>query len=1071
MWGPFGMGRAAADRQAVMMPGPDAIAAAGAGASGRALILSANPINDTGGGQRSAMLARELLHRDWAVVFVSHGRVTETVDLQLRFDHPRLVETPLESIAHSGIRRALDEFLDAAPALVITQVPVLEWLPVVERARRAGATTVYDCVDRWASELGRGWYRPEAEGAIARASHMTTASAPALVDHVERLTGLESLHLPNAFNARLFHADAMGTPRPEGLPSGRVALYVGALWGRWMDWELVRVCAEAYPETEFVFIGDHRREGRGLPRNCSFLGLQPQSALAPYLAHAEVAFLPWKVNAVTQATSPLKVYEFGAMRLPVVAPDLEPLRGMPGIRLCTTTSAFVDAIGRHGRGAVEVGEADAMDAFAELNSWGARVDRLLEGAAVHGEPAKERTSGVPGAPAVHVGARLSVVVPSFNHERWVGSAVASAREQTLSADEIVVVDDGSTDGSRDVLAGLSGGRVRLVLQENRGAHHALNRAIMLARGEWIAILNSDDLFDPERLEHAWGVARATGAGLLCGAVRLIDAAGAAPDPGHEIVRWYAEARAAARSMRPLRAALTTHNVAVTTSNFFMHRELWRRVGGFRAWRYVHDWDFLLRAAALCPRRLVYEDALCDVRYRVHEGNTISESRERAGLERSRMLRGLRSPVSRLRLHASRPATSRAIQGAVGRDGFLSPPMENDASSGWRDGRGLHVGIVVPSLDAGGLEETVALLAQCLPAIGLKVSILCTEHGGAVADRLRNVGVSVRLERGGPAAWAAWGHAARVDLVSTHFAPGSVVAAFSSAGIPVVETVQNCYAWFGEPEWRAERVKGGGLAGVVAVSEVAAAYYGRHAGRSADAVVPNAVHPGRVAIVPRSFARARLDVEPHVPLFVSVARLTEQKNPAGLLRAFARARAEAPDARLMLVGPREKSARLSSLRRSHSDLFRSGAVRYVGASSDIGVVLSAADAFVSNSYYEGWSLAGSEAIWAGLPVVLSETGGARELVGPAGERGILVPNPCGDPLDVDARTVASPDVGVREANEGALAAALVTMARDRDTWRGRAESLRLHARVHLGPDAFARRWAEALGAIHERARSA
>jgi glycosyltransferase involved in cell wall biosynthesis len=996
--------------------------------------------------------------------------VTETVDLGLRFTDPRLVELDLGDALRPPACDALDDLLAEVPSLVVTQVPVREWLPLVRSAARAGATTVYDCVDRWDSELGRGWYRRDAEETVARTSAVVTASAPALVDHVEGLTAREAFLLPNAFNAGVFDPDAPSAPRPGDLPPGRVALYVGALWGGWMDWNLVAACARAHPDTDFVFIGDRRREGRGLPPNCRFLGLKAQAALVPYLANADVAFLPWKADAVTQATSPLKVYEFVAMRLPVVAPALEPLRGVPGIRPCSTASSFVDAVGAYGRASVATAEVDAMRSFSRSNSWRARVDRLLEIADGASSGRGERPVRDIGASAVHVGARLSVVVPSFNHERWVGGAVASALEQTLAPAEVVVVDDGSTDGSRDVLSGLEGGRVRMILQENRGAHHALNRAITLARGEWVAILNSDDLFDPGRLEHAWGVARATDAAFVCGAVRPIGESGEPPDAGHDIVRWYAEARAHARSAPSLASALSAHNVAVTTSNFLMHRELWRRVGGFRAWRYVHDWDFLLRAAALAPGRLVYEDALCDVRYRVHGANTISEDLEKARAERSDMLRALRAPVSRVRLLALRPTVSRSMRRAVRRDGVLAPEVAASARIRRHDGTGLHVGIVVSSLGTGGLEETVALLTQSLPSMGMQVSVLCTERGGVVADRLRRAGCAVRVEPGGEAAWVAWAREMGVDLISSHFAPLDVVAAFSNAGIPVVETVQNCYAWFAERDWRREREKASRLAGVVAVSDLVATYYLRHAGRGADAVVPNAVHPGRVAAVPRSFARERLGVEADVPLFVSVARLTEQKNPAGLIRAFARARAEVPEARLLLLGPLEKSARLSSLRRAHPDVFRSGAVRHGGEVADPGLVLSAADAFVSNSFYEGWSLSASEALWAGLPVVLSETGGARELVGGAGERGVLIPNPCGDPLRVDAEQVAAPGRDARDANERAFAEALVGMVRERDAWRGRSEGIRSSARAELGPDVFARRWEEALRALHRRVRA-
>ena len=76
----------------------------------------------------------------------------------------------------------------------------------------------------------------------------------------------------------------------------------------------------------------------------------------------------------------------------------------------------------------------------------------------------------------------------------------------------------------------------------------------------------------------------------------------------------------------------------------------------------------------------------------------------------------------------------------------------------------------------------------------------------------------------------------------------------------------------------------------------------------------------------------------------------------------------------------------------------------GPCPDVSTVLAAADAFVLNSFFEGWSLASMEAIFTGLPVVLSEVGGAREQVGENGERGIVVENPLGDPGVTDWRSV-------------------------------------------------------------------
>ena len=661
---------------------------------------------------------------------------------------------------------------------------------------------------------------------------------------------------------------------------------------------------------------------------------------------------------------------------------------------------------------------------------------------------------------------ISVVVPSYNHGHFLRGTLRSALEQTLPPDELVVVDDGSSDDSARILESIDDPRLRVELQENRGAHAAINRAIELSRGDFVAILNSDDLFEPERLEHAWGVATSAGALLVCGEVRLIGDDGGEPPADHDIVRWYAEARALGRDAPSLAGALRRHNVAVTTSNFFLHRALWRRLGGFRAWRYVHDYDFLLRAMALCPERIVYEPSLCDVRYRVHGANTISESHERALDERDRMLRTVRAPSARARAVVERVVLGRALAREAADVGI--PDAVRVASTAEASTDGPTAGLVVRSLGEGGLEEIVALLAEALPRAGVGVTVHCLDAAGPVADRLRARGVPVAVGDGTGAGCARWARAERVSVISGHHLPVEVVQTLASDALPVVETLHNTFAWYGPEAWAREHERIEGLTDAVAVSDTVAAYYGARTGYRAGHVISNAVHPGRVTAVPRGFARRALGVSGAGPVFAAVGRLAGQKNLPALLRAFARVRRTRPDARLLLAGPRDPAVSPAALRRFEPEVFASGAVRWLGARRDVGTVLCAADAYVSAAFYEGWSVAASEAAWVGLPLVLSEVGGAAELVGCAtapgtGPRGRLVVNPCGDPLAVDAAAISMPAGEAAAAHEVELAEAMVAVVEPGDARIGGAGEIRAWARSALAPMVMARRYAEVLRA--------
>ena len=98
--------------------------------------------------------------------------------------------------------------------------------------------------------------------------------------------------------------------------------------------------------------------------------------------------------------------------------------------------------------------------------------------------------------------KVSVIVPLYNREATIGQALRSVLEQTLPPNEVIVVDDGSVDGSADVVRAIGDPRLRYVYQANAGAGAARNRGLELAQGDWVALLDSDDWWLPTRLASA-----------------------------------------------------------------------------------------------------------------------------------------------------------------------------------------------------------------------------------------------------------------------------------------------------------------------------------------------------------------------------------------------------------------------------------------------------------------------------------------------------------------------------------------------------------------------------------------
>jgi glycosyltransferase involved in cell wall biosynthesis len=110
---------------------------------------------------------------------------------------------------------------------------------------------------------------------------------------------------------------------------------------------------------------------------------------------------------------------------------------------------------------------------------------------------------------------VSVIIPCYNAERWVGEAVASCLQQTYQPIEVIVIDDGSTDGSLDVLRSF-GAKIRWESGPRRGACHTRNRGFSLSEGRYIQFLDADDYLLPEKIGRQVSFLEETGADVVYG---------------------------------------------------------------------------------------------------------------------------------------------------------------------------------------------------------------------------------------------------------------------------------------------------------------------------------------------------------------------------------------------------------------------------------------------------------------------------------------------------------------------------------------------------------------------------
>src|ERR1700744_353025 len=110
---------------------------------------------------------------------------------------------------------------------------------------------------------------------------------------------------------------------------------------------------------------------------------------------------------------------------------------------------------------------------------------------------------------------ISIIMPVWNGEKFLANAVDSLLAQTFKDFELLVVDDGSTDRTPDILRGYTDPRLRVLRLDHAGIVVALNHGLAQARAEWIARLDADDLSLPHRLERQWQAVQQHSGTVLC----------------------------------------------------------------------------------------------------------------------------------------------------------------------------------------------------------------------------------------------------------------------------------------------------------------------------------------------------------------------------------------------------------------------------------------------------------------------------------------------------------------------------------------------------------------------------
>ena len=223
---------------------------------------------------------------------------------------------------------------------------------------------------------------------------------------------------------------------------------------------------------------------------------------------------------------------------------------------------------------------------------------------------------------------ISVVVPSYNHEEFITECITSILNQDYSNIEIIIVDDCSTDNSFELISSKLADKISCAdninkysinrFDNNEGAHEAINYGIDHSTGEYVTLINSDDIYFENRLSSLYKLVSQSDADFAFSKVCYIDQEGNGIND--LFCSKFQSLQESIFNYPSVSFSLLSGQAAITSGNFFFSRKLYELTGPFRPLKYCHDWDFILRASTYFEP--VYLDEIL-YKYRLHELNTFN----------------------------------------------------------------------------------------------------------------------------------------------------------------------------------------------------------------------------------------------------------------------------------------------------------------------------------------------------------------------------------------------------------------------------------------------------------------
>ena len=671
--------------------------------------------------------------------------------------------------------------------------------------------------------------------------------------------------------------------------------------------------------------------------------------------------------------------------------------------------------------------------------------------------------------------KVSVVIPAYNHEKFIGEAIQSVLDQTFQDFELIIINDGSTDNTEAEILKFKDDRIQYYFQSNRGLSPTLNRGIELARGEFFNFLPSDDIFLPEKLAiQLKAFEGSEEIGVVFSYHLVVDGEGreVKDDP---IVDWFTVPFETKEEIFP--ALFERDFLSVPTA--LIRMDCFRRVGLFdESLKTAQDYDMWMRILKYDDLRLIKKVLL---KLRWHGKNLTYRVTPETELERAKVLvkayRSLRIEDIFPSLHHRKDALAYAdayerLAAYMEKSGLpaLIPisQIHKDQAMGlkekrrnvpyslkdleeeeeWKfagrditaDTERINLLIETPFLDKGGVENVIHGIATKIDSSLFNPVIVCTIGGGQIAEKIRSAGIPVEvLGEEKEKEYLEILRRYRIDLVNSHYSFLGTPIAYQR-GIPVISFLHSIYSWYSHRILDEFRIADQYISRYIAVSPLVASF-ARHQFNISPhrmRVIPDGLDIDRLKQGESSgpLTRNDLGMRKEDFIFLHVGAINQAKMHNLLIAAMAEMVKNYPFIKLLCVGQILDEDYNQFIREKVKEHGLDPHIKFVGFVENPVPYYQLADAFLLPSLVEGWGLTTLEAMYYELPLILTPVGAAREVIDD-NDIGLLIENCCEDPIQLKGSDWAFYSHLDYPKNTPHLVRAMQDIYTNRQIWKGKA----------------------------------